>query len=814
MTVEYVFTGWKGVAVASSVQAPFVPLLDKPPHLPSILPVKFVASPRCKSFASVLALGCSLNALGQAKKTSLATTAMKAVADQVEEDWADGRWNQTDVGPFMSGSILTPHGRTLKGIAIKLGDKSQAAVCFNTELLGYSAAWAGGFLEFDPRRYGLTGSTKPKGRILFANGMTPGWAHRGEMADPRQRQLGSLPRNWARYRGLYRHGNQVVLSYTVGETGVLETPWAGQADGRLFLTRTLEFDQVAKPLTGLIATKRGATAVLQKIGGLAVAQLPAGDETLWVAALGQGTGLAVKNDRILLTVQPGEAKRLAKVFIVQAPLGQAESVVALAKANAVIDPPSRLANGGPGLWPPLATRGVVGKPRGAFAIDTIRLPFDNPWNALLFTAGHDFLPDGSALVCTVHGDVWRLTGIDSSLKKVTWRRFATGLFQPLGLKIVEGKIYVTCRDQITLLVDNNGDGEIDFYKPFNHDAQVTEHFHEFAMDLQTDAHGNFYYTKAARHAKTALVPQHGTLLRVSPDGKTTEIVASGFRAPNGVCVNPDGTFYVSDQEGHWTPKNEINLIEKGKFYGNLMGYHRGLTEADITLPMVWMHNDFDRSPAQQLWVNSDKWGGLGGQLINLSYGTGYVYVVMEEKVNGRVQGGVVRIPDFDFPTGVMRGRFHPGDGQLYACGLFGWAGNKTRPGGFYRLKHTGKPVHLPVAIHATKNGISLTFTNALDAKTAADPESYSVHRWGYKRTRNYGSRDYKADGSQGRDRVEVTGAKLSADKKSVLLQIADMKPTMQMQIEYRIDAADGTTLSHRIQNTIHAIGNNGPFARE
>jgi hypothetical protein len=334
------------------------------------------------------------------------------------------------------------------------------------------------------------------------------------------------------------------------------------------------------------------------------------------------------------------------------------------------------------------------------------------------------------------------------------------------------------------------------------------------MDLQTDAYGSFYYTKAARHAKTALVPQHGTLLRVSPDGKTTEIIASGFRAPNGVCVNPDGTFYVSDQEGHWTPKNEINLIEKGKFYGNLMGYHKGLSEADITLPMVWMHNDFDRSPAEQLWVNSDKWGGLGGQLINLSYGTGYVYVVMEEKVNSLSQGGVVRIPDFDFPTGVMRGRFHPGDGQLYACGLFGWAGNKTRPGGFYRLKHTGKPVHLPVAIHATKDGISLTFTNELDAKTAADPENYSVHRWGYKRTRNYGSRDYKADGSQGRDRVEVASVKLSADKKSVLLRIADMKPTMQMQIQYKIDAADGAYLSHRIQNTIHAIGNNGPFARE
>ena len=126
MTVEYVFTGLKGGAVASSVQAPFVPLLDKPPHLTSILPVKFVVSPRCKSFASVLALGCSLNALGQAEKPSLATTAMKAVADQVEEDWADGRWNQADVGPFMSAAMHTPQGRTLKGIAIKVGDTAQA----------------------------------------------------------------------------------------------------------------------------------------------------------------------------------------------------------------------------------------------------------------------------------------------------------------------------------------------------------------------------------------------------------------------------------------------------------------------------------------------------------------------------------------------------------------------------------------------------------------------------------------------------------------------------------------------------------------
>ena len=45
------------------------------------------------------------------------------------------------------------------------------------------------------------------------------------------------------------------------------------------------------------------------------------------------------------------------------------------------------------------------------------------------------------------------------------------------------------------------------------------------------------------------MPQHGTLLQVSKDGSKTDILATGFRAPNGVCVNPDGTFFLTDQEG-------------------------------------------------------------------------------------------------------------------------------------------------------------------------------------------------------------------------------------------------------------------------
>src|SRR5262249_53912222 len=162
--------------------------------------------------------------------------------------------------------------------------------------------------------------------------------------------------------------------------------------------------------------------------------------------------------------------------------------------------------------------------------------------------GFDFFPDSRrAAACTWDGDVWLIRGVDDLTKPLTWQRIGSGLFQPLGLKILNGQVFITCRDQIVILRDLNGDGETDFYETFNTDHQVTEHFHEFAMDLETDDDDNLYYAKAARHVKQALVPQHGTLLKVSKDGASTEILATGFRAPNGVCLNPDGSFFVSDQ---------------------------------------------------------------------------------------------------------------------------------------------------------------------------------------------------------------------------------------------------------------------------
>ena len=462
-----------------------------------------------------------------------------------------------------------------------------------------------------------------------------------------------------------------------------------------------------------------------------------------------------------------------------------------------------LTNGGPARWrETLTTQVKRGDDSNAFAVDILSWPEENPWLCRVRLTGFDFYEDGNAAaVCAWDGDVWLVEGLLHPGGTLKWQRIASGLFQPLGLRIVDGQIFVTCRDQLVILRDLNGDRETDFYECFNNDHQVTEHFHEFAMGLQTDDDGNFYYAKSARHALPALVAHHGTLLRVSPDGSRTDIVATGFRAANGVCLNEDGSFIVTDQEGHWNPKNRINWVREGGFYGNMYGYHDVTDSSDSAMeqPLCWITNSFDRSPSELLWVNSPKWGALNGRLLNFSYGYGKVYVVPHENVNGQMQGGMCELPIPQFPTGVMRGRFHSADEQLYACGMFAWAGTQHHPGGFYRIRATGKPMHLPTELNAEQGGVRVAFTEPVDAATASDPKSYAIRTWSLKRTKNYGSKHYDEEP------LEIQGAEVSADGKSVFLKIADVQPTWCMEIQYRLKDANGAGFSGRIHNTIHQL---------
>ena len=170
----------------------------------------------------------------------------------------------------------------------------------------------------------------------------------------------------------------------------------------------------------------------------------------------------------------------------------------------------------------------------------------------------------------------------------------------------------------------------------------------------------------------------------------------------------------------------------------MWGYHDVTDTSDSAMepPVCWITNAMDRSPAELLWVESQQaaWKPLRGALLSLSYGNGKIFVVPHEIAGGKMQGGVCALPIPPLPTGIMRGRFNPVDGDLYTCGLFAWAGDRTQPGGFYRVRATGKPMVVPIGLSARHDGLAITFTEPLDRKKACRPSHYTAKTWSLKRT--------------------------------------------------------------------------------
>lgn len=692
-------------------------------------------------------------------------------------------YDRMDFGPALFWTLqVEPGNIAQKAIAIRLDDgpggvsKGRAWMVYDHDTMRVAAATTGGFVDWKGIAFdGSHGThTSLSGDRHFVNPVGPGWASPdGKWDDARvvgkdKKHYGPLPREWAHYEGLYFHDNKVVVGASIGGTRVLESPGWFEIGVNAVFTRTLNVGAAKKPLLLRVAPD-SVNVALAGDGSLRK------DSGFWIAEL------------------PGGAK--TRLFISRSVL--AKMVV----GSLDLEPFTR---GGPARWTQeVTTTSTSGKPDGAFITDTFPLPVDNPWQSWMRPGGFDFTPDGNAaVVATWNGDVWRVDGLVAPAPAtLRWRRIASGLFQPLGVKFRGDELFITCRDQLVRLRDLNGDGEADFIENFNNDHQVTEHFHEFAMGLQVDGAGNFYYAKSGRHALDSVVPHHGTLLRVSADGAHTDILATGFRAANGVCLNDDGTFFVTDQEGFWTPKNRINRVRSGGFYGNMYGYSSVTNTADSAMeqPMVWITNAKDRSPAELLWVPKNAWGSLGGALLNLSYGMGRAFVVPHETVGGQWQGAVCELPMPGFATGIMRGRFGK-DGQLYTCGMFGWAGNAAAPGGFHRIRRNEKPAHVPLGIHAANGSLAVTFSDPIDA-ASVKPDSFGLKVWSLKRSANYGSKHYDEHA------IEIAGASLEADNRTVKLDIPDLAPTQCYELKVNLRGRDGEEISRSLHGTIHHLAN-------
>jgi hypothetical protein len=735
---------------------------------------------------------------------------------------------------IQSSTVGIGTNTVLKGLAIKVGLNHEATFCFDTELLRMAGGWTGGFVT--PVNLMSRGEYPTSlGPLLFTTTNRPGWSRVAELNDPRPKPLGPLPPDWARYRGLYVNDDWVVLHYTVGSAEVFELPDFESAE-KMF-TRTFSVGRTTGPSSLLVCEvppHPGKRDIIERVGNgrSGYVALNGGTNLIAVGVQGAPSSASFEIvDRQLYFKLPQLAD--ASRFRLTIWKGDQEEgfdhfVEYQQQALPVLDA-RRFSTNGAARWPePVVTKGQLSPDNAAYVVDTLTLPSANPWKSEMLLAGFDFFSDGTrAAVCTFHGDVWIVSGIDDKLEKLTWKRFAAGLYHALGLKIVNDEIYVTGRDQITRLRDLNGDGEADFYECSNNDCQVTKNFHEFAMDLQTDAAGNFYFGKAGPvrnggRGFEEISEHHGCLLKVPADGKKLEVVATGFRAPNGVCIGPKGELTVSDNEGTWTPVCRLNWVKPGGFYGCVDLAHRTPPPTGYDPPLCWLPKSVDNSSAGQVWATSDRWGALNGSLLHLSYGTCLLFNVLKEEVDGVMQGGVVRLP-LRFDSGIMRARFNPRDGQLYVVGMKGWQTSAARDGCFQRVRYTGKPFCAPLDLNVKSNGVAISFTAPLDPATANDADNFAVEVWNYIWSAAYGSPEISTKavppkpGDNGKewdagqlstpqhDAAEVKSAKLSADGKTVFLELVEVKPVMQMRIKFNLKAADGSTVQQEIFNTINKV---------
>jgi putative heme-binding domain-containing protein len=456
---------------------------------------------------------------------------------------------------------------------------------------------------------------------------------------------------------------------------------------------------------------------------------------------------------------------------------------------------AHLTRGGKPQWPePLTTTGTLGTGR-PYAIDTIVPPFKNPWKALMHFGGHDFLANGSAMVCTMEGDVWHVTGLDASLQEVRWRRFASGLHQALGLVVAGESVYVLGRDQITRLVDVNGDGEADFYECFSNAYITSSASHDFICGLERDAEGNFYTASGNQG-----------LVRISADGKRADVLATGFRNPDGLGLLPGGRVTVPCSEGEWTPASmicEVRPDPKRKLH---FGYGGPIGNRPPELPLVYLPRGLDNSSGGQVTVAGDRWGPMQGQLIHFSFGTATHFLVLRDEVDGQPQGAAVPLVG-EFRSGAHRGRFNPKDGQLYVTGMAGWGTYAVDDGCFQRVRYTGDPVQLPRRFHVHCNGILLEFTQPLERGHAGDSANHFAQSWNYRYSAGYGSREFSPShyGTPGHDPVTIASATVLADGRSLFLEIPELQPVNVLHLHLGI--AKGRTCDLFV--TVHKL--DGPY---
>jgi hypothetical protein len=405
----------------------------------------------------------------------------------------------------------------------------------------------------------------------------------------------------------------------------------------------------------------------------------------------------------------------------------------------------------------------------------------------------DWLPDGRLAVSTwgesetTNGEVYLLDNVtgDTGPEKVTVKKVASGLKEPMGIKYVDGKLYVSEKHQLTELNDHDGDEVTDEKKKIA-SWPYGGNFHEFAFGLLYDK-GSFYLNLSVsiNYGGATTDPQpaeggRGTTIKVDKATGKVSYIAGGLRTPNGIGWGPDKGIFVTDNQGGWLPSSKLVHIKQDRFFNHYTRYRDGTGEnapfrpgpfddRPVTKPVLWLpQNEIANSPSTPLML---KKGPFAGQMIFGDVTYGGLQRASLEKVDGEYQGAVFRHTQ-GLEAGVNRISVGP-DGAIYAGGL-GADGNWGQEGklrfGLQKLTPNGTNAFDIHSMRATRNGFVLKYTRPLSQETVDKlAQSYQVRQWRYSPTPEYGGP--KID----EEPLTVSRAVVSDDRKQVRLDIPGLK---------------------------------------
>ncbi|GAA3309709.1 hypothetical protein GCM10020295_75080 [Streptomyces cinereospinus] len=265
----------------------------------------------------------------------------------------------------------------------------------------------------------------------------------------------------------------------------------------------------------------------------------------------------------------------------------------------------------------------------------------------------DWLPDGRLAVATwggsdtTAGEVYLLGNVTGSTgpDRVTVKKVAGGLREPMGIKYVDGRLYVSQKHELTELGDTNGDEVTDVYRrvatwPFG------GNFHEFAFGLLYKD-GFFYLNLSVsiNYGGATTDPQparnRGTTIKVDRATGAVSYVAAGCARPTGSAGGPEGDLFVTDNQGGWLPSSKLVHVKQDRFFNHYTNPAGPFDSQPVTKPVLWLpQNEIANSPSTPLQVQQ---GPFAGQMLFGDVTYGGIQRGFLEKVQGEYQGAVFRL---------------------------------------------------------------------------------------------------------------------------------------------------------------------------